>query len=211
MPTRRRTAPLIALPLVVIAPFALGAPATGGAGTVDATWTPLVAYFLGAMVVSFVCSLLEATLLSIGPATVEMLASQGKRSGTILRDLKKRVDRPLIAILTTNTIANMLGAAGVGAEAQTLAEAKGWEPGVVVLVAATVLTVAILVFSEIVPKTLGAAHSRALAPPASYLLLGLVRLLWPVVIALEGVPKAIAGSDGPAGPRPAALDLRSRP
>ena len=167
MVSRRRTALLIALPIAVLAPFALGAPNADTVAPVNASWTPLIAYFLGAMVISFVCSLLEATLLSIGPVTVEMLATQGKRSGVILRDLKKRVDRPLIAILTTNTIANMLGAAGVGAEAQTLAEANGWEPGLVVLIAATVLTVAILVFSEIVPKTLGAAHSKALAPVAA--------------------------------------------
>ncbi|GAB4520425.1 MAG: CNNM domain-containing protein [Phycisphaerales bacterium] len=183
----------------MLVPVALASQEPAGVTDTPVSWAPLITYFLLAMGVSFVCSLLEATLLSIGPVTVEMLASGGKRSGAILRELKSRVDRPLIAILTTNTIANMLGAAGVGAEAQRIAETRGWSPGLVVFVAATTLTVAILLFSEIVPKSLGAAHAKRLAVPASYTLHALVRLLWPVVIALEGVPKALARSAEPGG------------
>ncbi len=192
---RRRPALLCAAMMLALVPAALAAQGEPFDGTTTGvSYTPIITYFLLAMSVSFVCSLLEATILSIGPARVEMLAAEGKRAGRILRDLKARVDRPLIAILTTNTIANMLGAAGVGAEAQRIGEANGWNPGLVVVISATLLTFLILVFSEIVPKSVGAAHAKRLAVPAAYTLMVLVKLLWPVVIALEGVPKLITGA-----------------
>ena len=79
--------------------------------------TLLVLYFVLAITVSFVCSLLEAILLSITHAQVALLVEQGRRSGKILEELKKKIDRPLSAILTVNTIANTVGAVGVGAQA----------------------------------------------------------------------------------------------
>lgn len=197
----RRPALVSGVMLVALLPMAaLGAQAgstpTPGAAV---SYVPITVYFVLALGTSFFCSLLEATLLSIGPARIEMLAASGKRSGEILRELKARVDRPLIAILTTNTIANMLGAAGVGAEAQRIAAGNEWNPGFFVLAMAFGLTFAILVFSEIVPKTIGAAYARQLAIPAAYALRLLVTLLLPVVLALEGLPKMIAGKGEQGG------------
>ena len=78
--------------------------------------TTLIIYFLLALVVSFVCSLMESVLLSITRAHLGMQINKGHRSGKILKRMKSRVDKPLAAILTLNTIANTVGAAGVGAQ-----------------------------------------------------------------------------------------------
>lgn len=184
---------LIVVPAVAFAAAGNAGPAVPPADTGLGAYAPLAVYFTLAISISFLCSLLEATILSISAGQVEALAASGKRAGLILRDLKQRIDRPLIAILTTNTVANMLGAAGVGAEAQALANAKGWREDIFVFGAATLLTVVILVFSEIVPKTLGAAYAKTIAGPAAYVLRGLVILLTPVIVLLEGLPRMIAG------------------
>ncbi|XOV75773.1 MAG: DUF21 domain-containing protein [Phycisphaerales bacterium] len=129
----------------------------------------LAGYFFFALLISFCCSLFEATLLSVTPTQIESMRKTGKRSGEILWDLRDRVDRPLIAILTLNTVANMFGAAGVGNEAGRLARVNGAsdQEQLWVTIASGVLTLAILICSEIVPKTLGAvlADSRAAGRP----------------------------------------------
>ncbi len=156
----------------------------------------LVFWFLTALIVSFVCSILEAILLATSRAHVELLRREGKRSGQILYELKKRIDQPLIGILTLNTLANMFGSAGVGAETARLAVQRGIDQAVPVAVAAGLLTFAILVLSEIVPKTLGATYWRTLAAPAAPLIKAIVVILWPVIRALEFVPKLITGGEG---------------
>ena len=155
----------------------------------------LVAYFLFALVISFCCSLFEATLLSVTPTQIETMRKSGRKSGKILWQLRDRVDRPLIAILTLNTVANMFGAAGVGNEAGRLARVGGasdreqlW-----VTIASGVLTLAILICSEIVPKTLGARYSRALAPVVALPINMLVTILLPIVLLLQGIPKLLGG------------------
>ncbi len=159
----------------------------------------LVGYFVFALVTSFCCSLFEATLLSTPPAHIERLAREGKRSGRILVQLRARLDRSLIAILTLNTVANMFGAAGVGNEAGKLARAAGHAEAetLAVQLASIALTLAILVFAEIVPKTLGATYARALAGPIALPLRGLVLLLTPIVSMLSFVPRLVTrrGSD----------------
>ncbi|MBT4753010.1 MAG: DUF21 domain-containing protein, partial [Candidatus Marinimicrobia bacterium] len=77
--------------------------------------TVLITYFLTALFVSFLCSLLESVLLSLSFAHVSVLEKEGKRSGIIMAELKGNINRPLAAILTINTIANTVGAVGVGA------------------------------------------------------------------------------------------------
>ncbi len=118
--------------------------------------TSLFVYFGFALGVSFLCSILEAALLSVTPSHVAKLEQDRPRVGTRLRALKTRIDRPLAAILTLNTIANTAGAAGVGAEAQQLWGSEA------LAIASAILTLAILVFSEILPKTLGAMYWRRL-------------------------------------------------
>ena len=107
----------------------------------------LVFYFLLAVVCSFLCSILEAVLLSMTPSYVTSLKEKGHRSAKLLDSLKRNVDRPLAAILSLNTIAHTAGAAGVGAQAQQV-----WGEASLTIVSA-VLTLLILVLSEIIPMT----------------------------------------------------------
>jgi len=143
--------------------------------------TALVIYFLLALVVSFVCSLMESVILSLSRAHVGMMIKKGYRSGNILRLMKANIDRPLSAILTVNTIANTVGAAGVGAQSLKVF-GNEW-----VAVSSAVLTFSILVFSEIIPKTLGAVHWKKLAPLAAFVIEFLIIITFPFVIMLKGI------------------------
>lgn len=159
----------------------------------------LIIFFVVALVVSFLCSLMEATILSVTHSHIEVLLRQNRPSGRLLKRLKDRIDRPLIVILTLNTIANMFGAAGVGAEASKVAASKGLSEPLMVGLASAALTAAILIFSEIVPKTLGAAYWKTLAPPAARPISIMVVILSPLVALLEFLPRLIARRSTPGG------------
>lgn len=135
----------------------------------------LIFYILLALVVSFLCSLLESTLLTVTPSSVEAAKSKGAKWGERMEALKGDIDRPLSAILTLNTIAHTMGAAGAGAEYARLF-GNAYEA-----VFAGMLTLAILIVTEIIPKSLGAHFAPQLAGPVSWLLPWLVRLLAPLV------------------------------
>ena len=152
--------------------------------------TLLVLYFVLAISVSFICSLLEAVLLSINHAQVALLVEQGRRSGKILEELKTSINRPLSAILTVNTIANTVGAVGVGAQALTVFGSQ-W-----VALFSAGLTLSILVLSEIIPKTLGAVYWKHLCPMAAYLIRGLIYMTYPFVVAFELLGRMLS-SRGP--------------
>ena len=141
--------------------------------------TLLLVYIFLAVVVSFTCSLLESVILSVSQAYVMINAKKGKRSGKILQELKNQIDRPLAAILTVNTIANTVGAAGIGAQVHKI---YGNEH---VAVASGLLTLVILVFSEIIPKTMGASYWKSLAPLCAYLIKGLIIITYPFVLLSE--------------------------
>ncbi len=143
--------------------------------------TLLIVYFAVAVVVSFWCSLTESALLSLPRSHAAAMAREGKPLGHVLMKLKANIDRPLAAILTLNTTANTIGAAGVGAQARVTFGDNA------LAIASALLTLVILVGSEILPKTLGAVHARSLAPftTASVRLMTLVT--YPIVIALEAV------------------------
>ena len=126
--------------------------------------TLLLIYVGIAISVSFTCSILEAVLLSVTPAYVGSLQSTSPKLAVALNDLKDDIDRPLVAILMLNTIANTAGAAAAGAQAQ-LVFGSQWFGAF-----SAALTFAILVLSEIIPKTLGAVYWRRLAPVATRLL-----------------------------------------
>lgn len=145
----------------------------------------LIVYFLLAVLISFLCSILEAVLLSVSHAHIELLNRDGHRSGQILKNLKNRVDRPLAAILTLNTVANTVGAAGVGAQALKVF-GSGW-----VALVSGLLTFIILVFSEVIPKTLGASYWKRLAPFAAYAISGLIIICYPMVVFLRAVSRLI--------------------
>ena len=137
--------------------------------------TLLIFYVLLALVVSFLCSILEASLLTISPASIEAAKGKGAKWAGRMEALKKDIDRPLSAILTLNTIAHTMGAAGAGAQYGKL-YGNTYEA-----VFAGVLTLAILVITEIIPKTLGAQFATQLAGFVSWILPWMIRLLGPLV------------------------------
>jgi CBS domain containing-hemolysin-like protein len=141
--------------------------------------TLLVTYVTLALAVSFLCSILEAVLLSITPSHVASLRDSGSLAGERLHRMKEDIDRPLAAILSLNTIAHTVGAAGAGAQA-----AKVFGDAYLGLISA-VLTLLILFFSEIIPKTLGAVYWRQLAPAIGLFLVPVIFSMWPLVKAAE--------------------------
>jgi len=128
-----------------------------------------------ALGVSFLCSILEAALLSVTPAHLAKLEQDRPKVGARLRALKSQVDRPLAAILSLNTTANTVGAAGVGAQAQGLWGSE------VLAVASAGLTLMILLLAEIIPKTLGAIHWRRLTGFIAAVLPLMILILFPLV------------------------------
>ena len=139
----------------------------------DVTLT--VIYFSIALGVSFLCSILEAVLLSITPQYVALQINKGKTSGKILKSLKSDMNKPLTAILTLNTVAHTMGAAGVGAQITKL---YGNE---YLTVSSIILTVLILFFSEIIPKTIGTYYWRFYANYTALFCHFLTKVLWPVI------------------------------
>ena len=137
--------------------------------------TLLFVYLAIAIGVSFLCSILEAVLLSVTPSFVEKTQLDRPRAGGMLSKVKQRLDESLSSILILNTFAHTMGAAGVGSQAIQVFGAK-WETLIAVL-----LTLAILYFSEIIPKTLGATFWRQLAIPSAFIIAWMVRLVYPLV------------------------------
>ncbi|MHA6289571.1 hemolysin family protein [Maricaulis sp. CAU 1757] len=148
----------------------------------------LSAYLALALVVSFFCSISEAVLLSVRPAYIQSLRKKQGRGAETLTKLQANLDRPLAAILTLNTIAHTVGAAGVGAQAAVVFGSES------VGLTSAILTFLILVLSEIIPKTLGAVHWQALAPVMAPIIHGLTRLMGPFVWFSEKLTRLIARS-----------------
>lgn len=135
----------------------------------------LIIYVLIALGFSFVCSVAEAVILSVSQAYISLLEKDNKVTGQLLNKLTSDINKPLSAILTLNTIAHTMGAAGAGAQAASLF-------GETYLgVISAVLTFLILVFSEIIPKTLGATYWKTLAPITAHFLKYLIIVLYPFV------------------------------
>jgi len=134
----------------------------------------LIFYAVISIFFSFLCSILEAVLLSITPTFVNVKKKEGKSYALLLEELKKDVDKPLIAILTINTIAHTVGAILVGVQAKVAyAELYGstkhailgitFTEDLMVGIVSTLMTILILIASEIIPKTIGATYWRQLA------------------------------------------------
>lgn len=122
-------------------------------------YTLLIVFFLVSIIFSFLCSIWEAVLLSITPSFTEKKLQEGGAIGHALEAYKANIDQPLSAILTLNTIAHTVGAIGVGSQAAII-----WGTSVISTVAVpVVMTLAILLLSEIVPKTIGANYWQELA------------------------------------------------
>lgn len=146
----------------------------------------LILYLSVALFFSFLCSLLEAALLSVTPAHVGITSQENPELGKHLREFKDNVDKPLAAILTLNTFAHTLGAAGVGAQALLI-----WGDEYVSLISA-ILTIIILIFSEIIPKTLGANYWKQLTPfTVRALRIMIYSPLYPIIVLSQFITRRL--------------------
>ena len=150
-------------------------------------YTLLIVFFLVSIVFSFLCSIWEAVLLSITPSFIQTQLAEEGGIGQTLQEFKANIDRPLAAILTLNTIAHTAGAIGVGAQATAI-----WGASIMATaVTPVVMTLAILLLSEIVPKTIGANYWRELAPFTVRSLKLLITVLAPLVFLSQLITKAL--------------------
>lgn len=172
--------------LLAAGPVSTGS-AIAGEGVTAANLTLLGIYLALAIGVSFLCSLLEAGLLSVPTSHVELMAQENRRGGQRLKHMKTHVDRPLAAILTLNTVAHTIGAAGVGAQVLVI-----WGSGAVAIGSA-IVTLLILVFSEIIPKSIGAAQAKPLAAFTAYAIQGMIWLTLPLLIPLQWISSKLGG------------------
>ncbi|MAX45759.1 MAG: hemolysin [Euryarchaeota archaeon] len=158
-----------------------------------ADYTMLIIYGSLALGVSFLCSMLEAVLLSMSMSHVSIMSKTGDKNGVRWSRLKEDDSvKPLTAILTLNTIAHTMGAAGVGAEVSRI-----WGDDRLT-VASIILTLAVLFLSEIIPKTIGAAYWKKLSSPSGFILSGMTKMLAPFFVPLlmfkRLLPKAESAS-----------------
>jgi CBS domain containing-hemolysin-like protein len=150
-------------------------------------YTLLILFLFVSIVFSFLCSIWEAVLLSITPSYTQMRVQEGGDLGKTLQSFKDNIDRPLAAILTLNTIAHTAGAIGVGAQAT-----KIWGVSIVATaVVPVVMTLAILILSEIIPKTIGANYWRELTGFTVASLKFVMFVLTPLVFVSQIITKAL--------------------
>ena len=149
----------------------------------------LLTFLLGAMLVSFLCSVLEACLMSTPISYITMREDEGYKPAVRMKRYKQNSSRPIAAILSLNTIANTIGAAGVGRQATILFGSEWF--GLV----SAITTILILVFSEIVPKTIGTTHWKSLMGFTAGAIRILITALFPIVICVEFLQKLIAPKD----------------
>jgi CBS domain containing-hemolysin-like protein len=152
----------------------------------------LIAYVALALGISFLCSVLEAVLLSITPGYVANMQTSRPVVGERIAAMKDDIEQPLAAILSLNTVAHTVGAAGAGAQALKVFgnEYVAW--------ASAALTLAILFVSEIVPKTVGALYWKKLAPAAVRVLRVMVFLMYPLVLTSRGLSRILTRGRDPA-------------
>ena len=124
----------------------------------------LIFFIIFSLTFSFICSLGESVLLSLTNSHIEKLINEKKKSGRILKRLKSNIDKPLSSILIINTIANTVGAVGIGAKAVSIFGSDS------LILVSTLMTVSILIFSEIVPKSIGAYYWKSISPFMAYVL-----------------------------------------
>jgi CBS domain containing-hemolysin-like protein len=149
--------------------------------------TLLIAFAALSILVSFICSILEAALLSLTPSFIAHQKLEKPKLYERLKHLKDNVDQPLAAILTLNTVAHTVGATGVGAQV-TIVFGDGY-----LGIASAVMTLLILVLSEILPKTIGARYWRVIAPFLPPLLRAMILLLKPFIMLSDIVMRLFGG------------------
>lgn len=149
----------------------------------------LLIYFFLAIGVSFLCSILEAVLLSITVSHIEMTKKEHPKRAKMMDKQKKNINLSIGSILTLNTFAHTLGAAGVGAQAVKI---FGEE---YMFYISFVLTLMILIFSEIIPKTLGATYWRGLSTFSTYCIKYLVIITYPLIISMNFITRFIGKNE----------------
>jgi CBS domain containing-hemolysin-like protein len=143
-----------------------------------------------AIIISATCSVFEAVLYSLPMSRVEMLVKQRPVTGNVLKKLKQNIDHPITAILTLNTIANTMGAAVAGAAAASVFGESN------VIWFSLFFTLAILLLSEILPKTIGVEFSSTLAPSIARPLQWMVIILKPIILLCQAVTRLIPRKSG---------------
>ena len=151
--------------------------------------TLLLVFLLVAMLISFLCSVLGASLMSTPISYITMREEEGYKPATLLKQYKTDPSKALAAILSLNTIANTVGAAGVGKQATEVFGSQWF--GLV----SAIVTVLILVFSEIIPKNIGSTRWRRLTGFTAYTIKGLIYCLYPIVVAVVWLQKLFTPKD----------------
>ena len=150
--------------------------------------TLLIVYLLIALVFSFLCSVFEAVLLSIRQPYILTQRETKPKNAEVWQKLSADINRPLSAILILNTVAHTVGAAGVGAQAMKVFGDGALTTGII----SGILTLLILILSEIIPKTLGAVFWKQLAPATGVMLTSLTRLMSPLIWITEKITSGIS-------------------
>ncbi len=150
----------------------------------------LILYFTLAVGISFVCSVLEAVLLSVNMSYIAVLEKEKPRVGRLLRLHKENISKSIASILILNTIAHTLGAAAVGAQASILFGNDA------VVIISMIMTFAILFLSEIIPKTIGAVYWKELAPISAHFIRIFIWITYPIILTTLFVTDKISKGKG---------------
>ncbi|STZ56046.1 Putative Mg2+ and Co2+ transporter CorB [Moraxella lacunata] len=186
---------LIVISLLAITPITVLAAAgesVGQAGSVNVAL--LIFYVSLSLVASFICSISEATLLSMTPSYIDSIKEHDPKTANLLEDVKvHNVEKSISSILTLNTIAHTLGSLGAGAQA-TVVFGSAWFG-----VFSAVMTVLILIGTEIIPKTLGTTYWRRFAVPVAYYVKGINIILFPIVWLAEKISRLLTRGNNESG------------
>nr|WP_230657680.1 hemolysin family protein [Psychrobacter sp. I-STPA10] len=146
----------------------------------------LILFISLSVVVSFICSVSEATILSMTPSFIASIQEAEPKKAELLQNVKiNNIDQSIAAILTLNTVAHTIGSLGSGAQA-TIVFGSTWFG-----VFSAVMTMVILIGTEIIPKTLGTAYWRQLAGPVAYFVKGIIFILFPLIWISEKITKLL--------------------
>lgn len=154
--------------------------------------TLLISYLLGTLLISFLCSILESVLMSTPVSFITMMKDKGYKPAGKFMEYKQDIDKPIAAILSLNTIANTIGAAGVGRQA-TILFGSAWF-GII----SAITTILILVFSEIVPKTIGTSYWKNLMGFSTRAISVLIVIMYPFVLFIRVISRLLTPKDDEA-------------
>lgn len=172
--------------LLILLLFPVLAFAQPASATLSTNIALLIFYISLSLVVSFICSISEATLLTMTPSYIDTLKENDPKTATLLEDVKiHNIEKSISSILTLNTVAHTLGSLGAGAQA-TIVFGDVWFG-----VFSAVMTIVILIGTEIIPKTLGTTYWRTFALPVAYYVKGINVLLFPVVWLAEKISRLL--------------------